>query len=311
MQDLFKNKNVLVTGITGFVGSRLAERLTSLGALVYGISKSKSDKRIVKTSILNYSVINEFIKSKNIHICFHLAGESLVEAGQSDPYDTFKINTEGTLNILECARKNNLERIIVASTTHVYGNNKLPYVERYTPKPSRPYETSKACTDLIAQSYADSFNLPVLIPRFVNIYGPHDLNFTRLIPKIMKQIITIGKITMWGGNAIRDFIYIDDAIDAYIKLGTVNIETIEGNRIFNFGGGNKMSIKELVDKMVQISHKDIEVERIKDMREDEIKSQYVSFTKARKWLRWKPKVSLEEGLQQCYNWYVNYFANLK
>ena len=154
----FKNKRILITGINGFIGKALEKRLSFLGVIVFGISKSSGDgNKILKADVLNYKEIDKFIKDKKIQICYHLAGESLVEEGQSRPFETFKVNIEGTLNILEIARKNNLEKIIIASTAHVYGDNPVPYLEEYTPRPSRPYETSKACTDLLAQSYADSF----------------------------------------------------------------------------------------------------------------------------------------------------------
>lgn len=226
--DSIEGKRVLITGVTGFVGKALEKRLGELGAKVFGISRSiNNDKKNLRANILDYSTINNFIIDSKIQICFHLASESLVEAGQKDPYLTFKINIEGTLNILESARKNNLEKIIIASTSHVYGKNKVPYLESYMPRPTRPYETSKACTDIMAQSYAESFYLPVLIPRFVNIYGPGDLNFQRLIPKTIKSVLGGLSPTMWGGEAIRDYLFIDDAIDAYLLLAKINISKLE------------------------------------------------------------------------------------
>jgi len=305
--DDLRGKRVLITGITGFVGSNLAKKLRSLGGIVYGISRSlASDKRNLRANMLDYSVINNFIKDSNIKICFHLAGESLVEVGQKDPYLTFKINTEGTLNILEIARKNTMEKIIIASTAHVYGNNKLPYLEEYTPKPSRPYETSKACTDLIAQSYANTFELPVLIPRFVNIYGPGDLNFSRLIPKTIKAVLSNTTPKMWGGKAIRDYLYIDDAISAYLKLAEIDISLIGNNRIFNFGSNNKISVENLINKIINLLGKKVTIGKIDEGRASEIKSQYVSFRKSTKVLGWKPRTTLEKGLRKTLRWYEKY-----
>ncbi|RJQ48314.1 MAG: SDR family oxidoreductase [Gammaproteobacteria bacterium] len=233
--QIFKSKRVLITGINGFVGSNLAKKLKTLGSDVYGISKSVKNKdKVLKADILDFRKVDEFIKKSKIEICFHLAGESLVETGQSNPYKTYKVNIEGALNILESARKNNLERVIISSTSHVYGKNKVPYFEGYTPRPSRPYETSKSCADLIAQSYVTTFNLPVLIPRFVNIYGPGDLNFNRLIPKTIQSVLSGKRPTMWGGNVIRDYLFVDDAINAYLLLGSIRLEKIGENKIFNF-----------------------------------------------------------------------------
>lgn len=309
-RNSIKGKNVLITGITGFIGKALEQRLKSQGANVFGISRSiKSDKENLKADILDYSAINKFIKDSDIEVCFHLASASLVEEGQLHPYQTFKVNTEGTLNILESARNNNLNRIIVASTSHVYGKNKVPYFENYMPRPTRPYETSKACTDIIAQSYAESFNLPVLIPRFVNIYGPGDLNFQRLIPKTIKSVLEDVSPKMWGGGAIRDYLFIDDAIDAYLLLTKININKVGNNRVFNFGSSNMISVEDLIKKIIKISGKNRTIKKENIEREGEIASQYVSSKKAARLLGWKPKVNLDEGLQKTIDWYSKFLYN--
>lgn len=301
--DFWLNKQILITGINGFVGSHLARSLENKGAKVWGISRSTENKNIVKANIIDYSRIDEIIKEKKIAICFHLAAESLVESGQVDPYQTFKINTLGTLNILESARKNNLEKLIIASTAHVYGENPLPYREQYPPRPSRPYETSKTCIDLIAQSYADTFNLPVLIPRFSNIYGPGDMNFNRLIPKTIKNVLNNTSPQMWGGKAIRDYIYIDDAITGYLKLAMTPISQIEKNRIFNFGTGDRLSVKEIMEMIIKISGKNLTIQKIEGARMLEIDKQYVSSAKAKRVLHWIPKTSIEKGLIKTIAWY--------
>ncbi len=305
-------KKVLITGISGFIGSNLARRLRSKGYSVFGVSRSFSeDKNIIQLDVLEFEQLNTFIKKRRIDICIHLAGESIVEKGQSDPYATFKINTLGTLNVLESARKNNLDKVIIASTSHVYGRNRVPYYEGYMPRPSRPYETSKACVDLIAQSYAENFDLPVLIPRFVNIYGPEDTNYTRLIPKTIRSVLRNISPEMWGGNAVRDFLYIDDAIDAFEALINVDIKKVGNNRIFNFGTGNLMSVKELVASIIRLSGSGLKVRRIDAMREAEIKSQYVAVTKAKKLLQWQAITPLGIGLQKTISWHKDQLRNEK
>lgn len=305
--SFWENKTVLVTGVNGFVGNHLFNKLNNLGARVYGVTRNHPKKNIYKLDVLDLSSLESFIKKNKIKICFHLAGESLVEKGQEDPYNTFKANTEGTLNVLESARKNNLEKIVIASSSHVYGDNKTPYLEEYFPRPSRPYETSKTCADLIAQSYADSFDLPVLIPRFVNIYGPGDINFQRLIPKTMKSLLNNDSPKMWGGSAVRDFIYIADVIEAYISLGELNKKLMEKNRIYNFGTGNTISVEELIRKIISISEQDFSIKKNKEERENEIDIQYVSSAKAHRILNWKSKTNLDKGLSQTLEWYRNYF----
>lgn len=308
--SFWENKNVLVTGSTGFVGRHLSKELTSLGANVFGVARNTVGSNSLKTDILDFKKINDFIKKKKIKICFHLAGEALVEAGQSDPHNTFKTNIDGTLNILEISRLNNLEKIIVGSTARVYGDNKVPFLESYTPKPSRPYETSKACADLIAQSYADTFSLPVLIPRFVNIYGPGDLNFNRLIPKTIRSVLEKEAPHMWGGSARRDYIYIDDAVDAYIKLGELPGKLMDSNRIYNFGTGEVISVRQLIEKIIKLSGNKFPIEKVEKERPDEISLQYVSTQKASKILSWKPKNTLTSGLKNTLYWYKNYFRTV-
>src|SRR5258706_2423753 len=223
MNSNFKNKNILVTGASGFVGHHLFNALEKEGANVWGFSRNTSDKKIIKMNVINFRQLDAFIKDKKINILFHLAGTSLVEEGQSDPYNTFNINFNGTLNVLESARLNKINKIIIASTAHVYGNSIPPFQETDFARPSRPYETSKACSDLLAQSYADTFNLPVFIGRFVNIYGPGENNYSRLIPKTIKAVLRGEDVEMWGGNALREYLYINDAINAYLKMAVTEI----------------------------------------------------------------------------------------
>lgn len=307
-RKLFEGKKILITGGQGFVGSHLVKKLTQLGAVVYGTSRSKNSDNLYKIDIFNFEKLNSLMQRKKINYCIHLAGESVVEAGQENPYQTFSVNIQGTLNVLEASRINKLERLIIASTSHVYGNNNLPYYESYFPQPSRPYETSKACTDFIAESYARTFQLPVLIPRFVNIYGPEDLNFSRIIPKTMQSVALGKNPEMWGsGTVSRDYLYIDDAVDAYCLLLQVNIADISDNRIFNFGTGNVITVQELIQKIIDLSGKKIKIRKsIQSGRTSEIKSQYVSWRKAKRLLKWEPKMSLEKGLQKSIDWYSSY-----
>ncbi|MEK7558670.1 MAG: NAD(P)-dependent oxidoreductase [Patescibacteria group bacterium] len=306
-EGYFKNKNILITGITGFIGSNLAEKLHTLGANVYGISRSSQNKYILTGDISDFLSIDKIIKSNQIDICFHLAATSLVESGQSDPHNTFRLNILGTLNILESARKNNLEKIIVASTAQVYGNNP-PFKETDQIISSRPYETSKICTDLLAQSYANTFNLPVLISRCVNTYGPNDLNLSRLVPKTINSILHDQNPKMWGeGNIIRNYLYINDVINAYICLAKVNMETITKDRIFNFGSNNFISVKDLMQKIINLSKKNMKIEKINGYRNNEVREQNVSWLKAKKILGWKPKTSLDTGLKKTMEWYEEYF----
>lgn len=298
-------KNVLITGGYGFVGSHLYNKLKK-EYKIYRITQHKKDqdKDTFFGNVTDWNFINKIFKDNKIHYCLHLASQALVDEGTSSPLSTLKTNIEGTWNILEASRQYYIERIIVASTTHVYGDNKnVPYKEYYTPRPSRIYETSKACADVIAQSYKETYGLPVFIPRFTNIYGPGDLNFSRIIPKTISSILNGESPTIWGGKAIRDYLYVEDAVDAYVKLLNADMSKIN-NHIFNIGSDHILSVKELVKKIIQISQvTNIKVTINKNIRKDEIMIQHVSSNKAKRILKWRPKYSLDEGLKKTYEWY--------
>lgn len=308
--SFWRNKKVLITGGSGFVGLHLVKELISKKSKVVTISPKSAGLKLVQEeigSVEDFNKLSSLIRKNNINIIFHLAAQPIVEIGQVNPLKTFDVNIKGTWNVLEAARENNVEKIIIASTVHVYGDNpKVPYKEEYFPQPSRPYETSKACADLLAQSFADTYSLPVEIPRFVNIYGPGDFNFSRLIPKVIKSILSDEKPQVWDIGTVRDFLYIDDAIDAYLKLAEKKFANGKRVRVFNFGTGKPIRIHDLVIKIIKLTGKEslgIEIEKPPEDRFNEIKKQYASIAKAKRELNWCPKVGLDEGLTKTLKWY--------
>lgn len=308
--SFWQGRSVLVTGASGFVGSHLVNRLTLHKAKVIVLSQSakKSDTRVIEQigSVEDFEKLNAIIKRYKINTVFHLAAQPIVEVGKINPITTFEVNIKGTWNILEAARENNVQKIIIASTVHVYGDNpKVPFKEQYFPQPSRPYETSKACADLLAQSFADTYNLPVEIPRFANIYGPGDFNFSRLVPKVIKSILNGRQPEVWDIGSVRDFLYIDDAINAYLLLAEKKLDNGKRLRVFNFGTGKPVKIYDLVLKIIELANEkiDVKIENPPDERFNEIKKQYVSIAKAKKELGWRPQISLDEGLAKTIKWY--------
>ncbi len=301
--NFWKGKKVLVTGAGGFLGVSLTAKLKHEGARVIAVSRTATSSDIVVADVMSRHQLETFFSTSDLFACFHLAGEALVEQGKESPYATFKSNIVGTLNVLELGRIYRIPRIIISSTAHVYGDAKPPTSESVPPRPSRPYETSKTCADLIAQSYADSYHLPVLIPRFVNIYGPGDRNFSRLIPKTIRSVLSGQKPTLWGGAVRRDFLFVDDAIRAFIKLSQIRDSIIEKNRIFNFGTGEIISIRDLMLKIIRLSGVNTTIATEEKGREQEISRQFVTYEKAKNILGWKPTIKLTEGLVKTIQWY--------
>lgn len=308
--SFWQQRVILVTGASGFVGSHLVNQLISKHAKVITLSKKrlKSSTKVINEIgfVENFERLNDIMKRYKVNTVFHLAAQPIVEIGQDNPIKTFEVNIKGTWNILECARENNIQKVIIASTAHVYGDNpKVPFKEEYFPQPSRPYETSKACADLLAQSFADTYDLSVEIPRFVNIYGPGDFNFSRLIPKVIKSILQGEQPKVWDVGSIRDFLYIDDATAAYLMTAEKRLDNKKRLRIFNFGTGEQIKIYDLVQKIIQIMGKGIKIkiEELPEERSNEIKKQYVSIAKAKRELGWYPKVTLDNGLSKTITWY--------
>ena len=300
----WENSRVLITGSSGFIGRHLVSYLLGKKSKILGLSRHPYNSTIEKkVDVANKAELLKVFKQFKPDACFHLASEALVESGSKEPYGTFNNNITSALNVLEVSRSYNIQRIIIASTSHVYGRASVPYREDEPPRPSRPYETSKTCVDLIAQSYADSFNLPVLIPRFVNIYGPGDLNFSRVIPKTMQSVVSGKNPTMWGGSAKREYLYIDDAIRAYGMLGQITDAQLEKNRIYNVGTGKPISVRDLMTKIIGMSSKELRIDKTEDGREEELLSQVVSWEKIKRAMNWTPKTNLDRGLLKTYEWY--------
>ncbi|MFZ5933174.1 MAG: NAD-dependent epimerase/dehydratase family protein [Patescibacteria group bacterium] len=326
--SFWKNKKVLITGTNGFVGGNLTKRLIGKGAKVIALTRNgikppslltlenlvSKIHKVEKGSLLDFNEVNRIVSRNKLDYIFHLAAQPLIEVGHVNPIETFDVNIRGTWNLLEAARQNKVKKIVVASTTHVYGDNpNLPYKEEYYPQPSRPYETSKAAADLLAQTYSDTYGLEVEIPRFVNLYGPGDFNFSRIVPKVILPILKKENPEVWDVGAVRDFLYIDDAIDAYLVLVEKNLPKEKRVRVFNFGSGKPMEIIKLAQRILRIARDPslkLVIKGVPEEREKEILKQYVSVAKAKRLLGWRPKYTLDEGLKETINWYTKFRGSI-
>ena len=238
MDNFWSNKNVLITGIYGFIGSNLTKSLVSLGANVIGITRTthtnsllhyeglNNKVKLVSTDLNDLPALIGLIGENRINHIFHLAAQVEVGVGLTNPYLTFESNTRTTYTLLEAARLSgaDLSSIVIASTDKSYGSyptDKMPYREDFPLLAKYPYDVSKACSDMIAQSYAtEIFNLPIVVTRFSNIYGPGQLNFSALFPDVIRSALGYSVFEPRGnGMQQRDYLYIDDVVDLYIKIG--------------------------------------------------------------------------------------------
>jgi CDP-glucose 4,6-dehydratase len=335
-KNFWKNKNVLITGISGFVGSNLAKELNNNGAMVTGITQSKNknsmlffekiDKEInlIYGSILDKNLLDKVLTKYNIEICFHLAAQVEVGFAKKNPYYTWQTNIKGTYNLLEAIRLNGkkVRSLIVASSDKAYGEYGLkfmPYNENYKLKPIYPYDVSKACADMISLSYSsDLFKMPIIVTRFCNIYGPGQLNFTALFPDLIRSVLNkkIFKLRS-DGKSIRDFIYIKDIVDIYKLLATklfLNPIKYRGE-VFNAGTNKPHKIKDIVSIVYEYKNEKKLLERTlknikKNKTKGEISVQYMNYKKLNKYFKWKPKYSVKSSLSETIKWYQKYFKEI-
>lgn len=320
VNKFWNNKNVFVTGGTGFLGSYLVKKLVNYGANVtilvrdyvpqsnIYIGEEYKKVNVVHGTLEDYLLIERALGEYEIDTVFHLAAQAIVGVANRNPLGTFKSNIEGTWNILEAARKNPLiKQVIVASSDKAYGDQeKLPYDENMPLQGKHPYDVSKSCTDLIAQTYYETYKLPVCITRCGNLYGGGDLNFNRIIPQSIKSILNKeAPIIRSDGSFIRDYFYIEDAVDAYINLAEKVVELNLGGQAFNFSNEIQLTVLELVNKILKIMGSDIKP-IILNEGSNEIIHQYLSAKKARTVLGWSPNYTIDEGLSKTIEWYEDF-----
>lgn len=320
VKRFWSNKNVFVTGATGFLGSYLVKKLVNYGANVTilvrdyipqsNIFNGEEHKKVnvVNGALEDYLLIERILGEYEIDTVFHIAAQAIVGVANRNPLGTFISNIEGTWNILEAARRSPLiKRIIVASSDKAYGDQeKLPYDENMPLQGKHPYDVSKSCADLIAQTYYETYKLPICITRCGNLYGGGDLNFNRIIPQSIQAILNgEAPIIRSDGSFIRDYFYVEDAVDAYICLAEKVEELNLGGQAFNFSNEIQLTVLELVDKILKIMGSSLKP-IILNEGSNEIKHQYLSAKKARDILGWSPKYSIDDGLNKTIDWYKNF-----
>lgn len=325
-QDIhfWRDRNIFVTGASGFLGSWVTQALIDKGANVVGLVRdlvaesrlfrsALADRMtIVRGALEDYSTINRTIAEYEIDTVFHIAAQAIVGVANRNPLSTFEANIKGTWHILEACRQNpTVERIVIASSDKAYGNQeKLPYKEGFPLQGSHPYDVSKSCADLIATTYHNTYGSPVAITRCGNLFGGGDLNFNRIIPGTIRSILHDEKpIIRSDGTLKRDYVYVKDAVDAYLLLaGALDDKSLHGNA-FNFGTAKPMSVLEITTKILQLMNREDLEPVILNEAKGEILHQYLSSEKAHRLLGWEPVASLDTGLLESIDWYKQFLSD--
>ena len=318
------DRPTFVTGGTGLVGSWLVKRLRKAGADIVCLvrewvpqselvrTRELERVKVVRGDVRDREVLERALGEYEIDTVIHLAAQTIVTIANRNPIPTFETNIAGTWNLLEaCRRSPRVKQIIVASSDKAYGDQEiLPYSENTPLQGQHPYEVSKSAADLIALTYAKSFDVPVSITRCGNFYGGGDLNWNRIIPGTIRSLLRGQKpIIRSDGEYIRDYFYVEDGAAAYMLLAEQLATRPElRGQAFNFSNEIQMSVREMVNQILKLMHSDLNP-IIRNEVSNEIRHQYLSSEKARRVLNWSPMFNLGEGLQKTIDWYKDYFEN--
>jgi NAD dependent epimerase/dehydratase len=304
-------KKVLVTGAGGFIGSHLTEHLIELGAKTRAFVRytSRADEGFIKylsddirkNMDIVYGDIRELetvVKAMDgVDIIFNLAALVGIPYSYIHPQEVIETNTIGTLNVLMAARDAGIDKLVQTSTSEVYGTARyVPINEEHPKQPQSPYSASKIAADAIALSFYHSFDLPVAVIRPFNTYGPRQSD-RAVIPSIISQALTKDKLTLGNITPTRDFTFVTDTAEGFIKMAESESVGME----INIGSGQEISIENLARKIISLVGRDVAVEydeeRIRP-ENSEVERLCADNTKARKILGWVPKVSLTDGLEK-------------
>jgi CDP-glucose 4,6-dehydratase len=322
--NFWKNRNVLVTGCSGFLGYWLARYLVEQGARVVGLVRDnvpqssffrfRLNEKItaVRGALEDYFLVERTINEYEVDTVFHLAAQTIVEIANRSPLSTFEANIKGTWNVLEGCRQNRalVKRIIIASSDKAYGTQEqLPYTELSPLRGTHPYDVSKSCADLIAYTFFNTYDLPVCMTRCGNFYGGGDLNFNRIVPGTIRSVLHNEPLIIRSdGKPKRDYLYIKDAVSAYVTLAE-NAERLNlYGEAFNFSSENQLSVLDMTNKILTLMDKKDYPVTILNQTRGEIRDQYLSIEKARRILHWSTQYNVEDALRETIDWYQNFFG---
>lgn len=321
----WQNRNVFITGASGLLGSWMVEELIDAGATVTCLlrdwvpgskfisSGTAGRANIVHGQLEDYDLLVRAINEYEIDTVFHLAAQTIVGTASRSAISTFESNIRGTWHLLEACRvcPKLVERIIFASSDKAYGaHENLPYTEDMALQGRFPYDVSKSCADLIAQSYFHSYRMPIAITRCVNLFGGGDLSFNRLVPGTIASALRGERpIIRSNGKFVRDYFYVMNAVEGYMKLAEKMPDDSVNGQAFNFGYGEPLSVIELVDEILTTMGRTDLTPVILNEASNEIINQYLDCSKAQSLLDWRPRYERAEGLRRTISWYREYLQS--
>lgn len=321
-RSFWLDRPTFVTGSTGLVGSWMAKRLIDAGADLVCLVRDwvpqsemvrkgwLEQVKVVRGDIRDREVLERSLGEYEIDTVIHLAAQTIVTIANRNPISTFETNITGTWNLLEACRCSpKVKQIVVASSDKAYGDQeRLPYDENTPLQGQHPYDVSKSAADLIARTYAKSFELPVVITRCGNFYGGGDLNWNRIIPGTIRSILRGQRpVIRSDGEYIRDYFYVEDGAAAYMLLAEqLSARPELKGKAYNFSNEIQVSAREIVERILEIMESELEPD-IRSEVTNEIRHQYLSAAKARRELDWKPMFTLDEGLKKTIDWYEDFF----
>lgn len=310
-------KTFLVTGSAGFIGSKTAEMLLKKGDRVIGVDdindyydiklKHKRLNRLQKydefifnkVNIEDFKALERIFKEYKFDAVINLAARAGVRYSMENPFVYMNTNASGTLNLLELMQRNNVKKIVLASTSSLYAGQKMPFIETLPVNtPISPYAASKKAAEAIAYSYHHLYRIDVSVLRYFTVYGPSgrpDMSILRFIKWIDEQT----PITLYGdGSQSRDFTYVDD-----IAEGTIKALKPVGYEVINLGGGNNpISMNIIIEKLELLIGKKAIIDN-KPFNKADMLETWADIDKANRLLQWEPKIGLDEGLKKSVNWY--------
>jgi CDP-glucose 4,6-dehydratase len=324
MSNFWLDRPTFVTGATGLVGVWLVRQLVKAGADVVCLvrewvpqSEIVRDRlieqvKVVRGDVRDQALLEQILGEYEVSTVIHLAAQSIVTIANRNPISTFDTNIRGTWALLEaCRRSPTVRQIVLASSDKAYGDHKiLPYNEETPLRGRHPYDVSKSCADLIAQTYASTYDLPLAITRCGNFYGGGDLNWNRIVPGTIRSVLRGNRpIIRSDGQYIRDYFYVEDGATAYMLLAEKLSQNSDLNgQAFNFSNETPIAVYELVERILDIMNSKF-VPDVKYEATNEIGKQYLTSAKARRILGWQPRFTLDEGLRRTIEWYEDFLRD--